>query len=138
MLCSLGELGLTVHDFPNAIEDGIMVLDEPTTFLDPQGTQQVFDILTRLKNSGTTIIVAEQNLEWLANHADRVVILRDGRIILDGPPAEILSSSMFLESGLAWLRYTQAAREGCRYRLWPSNSPLPVTLDEAVDGFSGH
>jgi len=115
----------------------IMVLDEPTTFLDPQGALHVFDILTRLRNSGKTVIVAEQNLEWLALHADRVVILRDGKIILDGPPADILSSNMFLESGLSWLRYTQAAERGFRHRLWPSTRPLPVTLDQAVDGFSG-
>ncbi len=116
---------------------GILVLDEPTTFLDPQGAQHVFDILKRLKDSGTTVIVAEQNLEWLAIHADRIVLLRNGKILLEGPPADILPSSTFLEGGLAWLRYTQAAEQGCRQRLWPSTSPLPVTLDKAADGFSG-
>ena len=69
-----------------------LVLDEPTSQLDPQGAEDVFAALSRLNaDLGTTIVVAEHRLERVAPLADRAVMLDGGRIVGDGPPGPVLA-----------------------------------------------
>lgn len=120
-----------------AISPEILVLDEPTTFLDPLAARQVFDILLELRKQGKTIVLAEQRLEWLAEFADRIIVLADGKLALSGTPAEVLSDPIIKEVGLDWLAYTQVAKMAKVKGLWPQKRPLPVTLAETVVGFGG-
>ncbi len=64
-----------------------------------------------------------------------MIVLHEGRIILDGPPSEVLVNPLLDEIGIDVSRYTLAARRGTLRNLWPSATPLPVTLDQAVAGF---
>lgn len=64
----------------------VLVLDEPTSQLDPVGTREVFETLDGLTKSGMTVVLAEHKLEWMAVHADRVLVLHEGKIVKDGPP----------------------------------------------------
>jgi energy-coupling factor transporter ATP-binding protein EcfA2 len=84
---------------------------------------------------GMTVILAEHKVEWIAQFADRVVALKDGRILLDGSPSEVLTSPLLPENGFGVSRYTSAARKAQELGLW-NGKKLPVTLDEAVEGFS--
>jgi len=118
-----------------SLEPSVLLLDEPTAMLDPQGSQDVFEIIQRLVRAGTTVVIAEHHLEWIAQYADRAIALVDGEMILDGAPRDVLSSPVLLQAGIGWLRYTQAAKRGQAYGLWPTNYPLPVTLEQAVTGF---
>jgi energy-coupling factor transporter ATP-binding protein EcfA2 len=70
----------------------ILVLDEPTTDLDPVGKRQVIDTLRDLRhNLGITIVVVEHDLSNLIEVADRLIILgNQGRVALDGPPRQVL------------------------------------------------
>ncbi|HET9442468.1 MAG TPA: ATP-binding cassette domain-containing protein [Acidimicrobiales bacterium] len=69
-----------------------LVLDEPTSQLDPQGAEDVLAALARLNTDlGTTVVVAEHRLERAAPLADRVVVVEAGRVGRPGPPAEILA-----------------------------------------------
>ncbi len=52
----------------------------------------MFNILHRLNKKGTTIVTAEQRLELIAEYADRVIVLKNGEMVLDGTPQEILTS----------------------------------------------
>lgn len=113
----------------------VLVLDEPTSQLDPIGTREVFGVIRALSQSGITVILVEHKLEWVAAFADRVVALYDGEILLDGAPAQVLTAPELLSKGFGVSRYTQAARAAAQAGLWPSGRPLPVTLDQAVDGF---
>ena len=61
-----------------AVNPDIIILDEPTTFLDPQGAELVFEILHQLQQQGKTIIIAEQRLDLIAHYAKRVVALDNG------------------------------------------------------------
>ena len=71
----------------------ILVLDEPTSMLDPQGADDVMAALRRLSDDlGTTIVFAEHRLERAAPIADRVVSLVDGRVVDDGDPATVLAA----------------------------------------------
>jgi energy-coupling factor transporter ATP-binding protein EcfA2 len=118
-----------------AMQPTVLVLDEPTAMLDPQGGQAIFEIVFQLARSGTTVIIAEHHLEWIANYADRVIALADGSVFLDGAPKEVLASPTLLQAGIGWLRYTRAAHLGQRRGVWPADQALPVTLGQAVKGF---
>ncbi|HHY39286.1 MAG TPA: ATP-binding cassette domain-containing protein [Clostridia bacterium] len=71
----------------------ILVLDEPTSELDPIGTKDVFSTVKRLNREfGITVVMVEHKSEEVAVHADRVVILKSGKIIFQGTPREVFSN----------------------------------------------
>ncbi|MGH2621820.1 MAG: energy-coupling factor ABC transporter ATP-binding protein [Anaerolineales bacterium] len=120
-----------------AMEPRLLVLDEPTSQLDPAGSQQVLSALEQLTQTRkTTIVLVEQKLEWLASQVDRVLMLVDGRLVADGSAREVLGSEAGWSGGVRQTRFTQAARRARETQLAPSDSPLPVTLEEAVAFFS--
>lgn len=112
----------------------VLVLDEPTSQMDPVGTREVFAVVRSLAERGMTVIMAEHKVEWIAQFADRAVALHDGQVLLDGKPAEVLSSDLLSEKGFGVSRYTSAARKAKEQGLWKKDR-LPVTLEEAVEGF---
>lgn len=113
-----------------AMRPRILAMDEPTSGLDPAGRAAVFEIARRLnRDEGITVIVADHAVEALAEHADRIVVLEGGAIVLDGPPADVfgrLASGSDDGPGVPEVT-TVAAVVGGRV-----DRPLPVTLDEAV------
>ncbi len=114
----------------------VLVLDEPTSQLDPIGTREVFAVIREMSRRGMTVILVEHKVEWIAAFADRVVALHDGGILLDGAPGDVLTHPGLSAKNFGLSRYTQAARAAAENGLWPTERRLPVTLDEAVDGFS--
>jgi len=117
------------------LEPSVLILDEPTAMLDPQGSQEVFAVVQQLSRSGVTVIIAEHRLEWVAQYADRVIALARGEMLLDGTPQAVLSSPALIPAGIGWTRYTHAARLGQERNLWPAHLRLPVTLQQATSGF---
>ena len=113
----------------------VLVLDEPTSQMDPIGTREVFGVIRSLAERGMTVVMAEHKVEWVAKFADRVVALYQGKVLMDGKPSEVLTSERLLGKGFGISRYTSAAREAVKHGLWPKNRELPVTLEEAVAGF---
>jgi energy-coupling factor transporter ATP-binding protein EcfA2 len=113
----------------------VLVLDEPTSQMDPIGTREVFAVIRRMAEQGMTVVLVEHKVEWIAEFADRVIALKEGQILLDGSPSEVLTSSTVAESGFGISRYTSVARRAQELGLW-KKSRLPITLDEAVNGFS--
>jgi len=113
----------------------VLVLDEPTSQMDPIGTREVFGVIHGMAERGMTVILAEHKVEWIAQFADRVIALKDGKILLDGTPAEVLTSPLLHENGFGISRYTSAARQARETGLWRKQE-LPVTLEQAVEGFS--
>ena len=113
----------------------VLVLDEPTSQLDPLGTKEVFAAIRALSKTGVTVVLAEHKPELIAEFADRVVVLHNGHVHLQGPPRDVLSTPGLLELGIGVTRYTQAGHAAHARDLWPSTQPLPVTLDQAVAGF---
>lgn len=75
-----------------AQEAGILLADEPTAGLDPAHQMALFDKLRQIAGQGCTIIVALHDLSLAARYCDRVVLVKDGRTLADGPPDEVLSS----------------------------------------------
>ena len=115
-----------------AMQPRILILDEPTSMIDPVGKRQVFEILRRLRSeTALTLIVVEHNIEDLAPLADRLAVVADGRVARVGTPREILEDTGFLEAlGLAAPEVTELfARlraDGLHH------GAVPLALDEAV------
>jgi energy-coupling factor transport system ATP-binding protein len=112
----------------------LLVLDEPTSQMDPIGTREVFGVIRKMAEGGMTVVMVEHKMEWIAQFADRVVALKDGQILLEGKPSEVLTSDLLAENGFGISRYTSTAREARKQGIWKKEN-LPVTLDEAVEGF---
>ncbi|HXW84368.1 MAG TPA: energy-coupling factor transporter ATPase, partial [Candidatus Binataceae bacterium] len=79
-----------------ALRPSVVVLDEPTTDLDPEGKTEVLEVIRNFRQQGMSLIVIEHESEEVRD-ADRVIILRDGAIVAEGPPAEIMTQLDLLE-----------------------------------------
>ncbi len=113
-----------------ALRPKILVLDEPTSMLDPLGQKVVSDIVTRLNRElGMTVIAVDHRIEWAAEHADRILVMEDGQIVLEGTPKEVFSQRAKVEGiGFRPPQVTELA-----YRLEDRGAKIPdypVTLDE--------
>jgi len=113
----------------------IIVLDEPTSNLDPIGTREVFETVKKLKfEYGATIILVSHKSEFIAEYADRVVVLDNGKIIMNDVPSKIFSKKSILDR--SFIRPPQVSE--IAYYLMEKGVPLekiPTTLDEAVEVF---
>ena len=116
------------------MEPKVLVLDEPTSQMDPVGTREVFGVIRRMAEKCMTVILVEHKVEWIANFADRVIALYEGQILLEGKPQQVLTSDVLMDKGFGISRYTSVARKAKALGLWTRDA-LPVTLDEAVEGF---
>jgi cobalt transport protein ATP-binding subunit len=114
-----------------AIEPRILCLDEPTTDLDPIGKLGVFEIAEELKNrDDVTLIVVEHETEETMD-ADRIVVLRDGKIVADRPAREVLRDVKLLEESS--VMPLQVAR--FFHERGTEDGQLPLTPEEGVEEF---
>ncbi|MBS7614598.1 ATP-binding cassette domain-containing protein [Candidatus Bathyarchaeota archaeon] len=116
-----------------AMQPEIIVLDEPTSFLDPVGAQNIFEVINRLnKDLGITIILVEHRLDLTSKYASRVMIMDKGRIILDGPPKEILNSEEARLIGVGIPKVTRL------YQILKNKglnlNEIPLSAEEATKG----
>lgn len=111
------------------MEPEILIIDEPTSQLDPKGTADVFEIIHKLKTMGKTVVLVEHKIDLIAEFADRVVFMDDGKIILDGPAKEVLTSPVLEEYNSAMPQYAVLGREMLRRGY--SVPAVPITLREA-------
>lgn len=110
----------------------VLILDEPTSQLDPHGTEAVFKIVDQVSRRGdTTVILVEHKLEWLAEFADRVVALDKGRVVMDGKPSEVLTHPRLRRLGIGHTQYTNAAVSAKKQGLVPAGRNLPIALQQA-------
>ncbi|HYP72775.1 MAG TPA: ABC transporter ATP-binding protein [Microbacterium sp.] len=78
-----------------AQETDILLLDEPTTFLDVSHQVEVLDLLTDLNASrGTTIVMVLHDINLAARYADHLFALKKGRVVANGPPSEVVTSEL--------------------------------------------
>jgi iron complex transport system ATP-binding protein len=94
----------------------VLLLDEPTTFLDLEHQLALYRLLKELRSSGVTVIAVTHDLNMAAQFAERIVLLHQGRIAADGTPAEVITEetirSVFRveivvasEGERKWIRY---------------------------------
>lgn len=84
-----------------AMDSDVIVIDEPTSQLDPESADAVFAIIADLKARGKSIVLVEHKMDLVAQYADRVIALAGGRVILEGPTAEVFASSELVKAQIA-------------------------------------
>lgn len=105
-----------------AMDADVMVIDEPTSQLDPESSEEVFQIIANLKNRGKSIVLVEHKIDLLAQFADTITVLHNGTVALHGPTREILGSPELDTFGVSAPEVTEFAR-----RLADAGRPLPDT-----------
>lgn len=108
----------------------VMLLDEPTSELDPAGTEGVMDAVRVLAAEGVTIVLIEHKVEELAVYADRLMTLTHGRVGTVGSPREVLTGPDALYRPQVLDVAIALREEG----LWPTPE-LPLSIAEAADAW---
>lgn len=106
----------------------IIVLDEPTSQLDPKGSEEVFKAVESLKNQGKTIIMVEHKMEKIAQYSDRVMLLSEGKVVDFDTPQKIFSREDLEEYGVNPPVYTQICKQ---LSAKDNNGLYPITLEQA-------
>jgi energy-coupling factor transporter ATP-binding protein EcfA2 len=110
-----------------AMQPDIMVFDEPTSFLDPLGAKKIFEVINELnKKLGITVILVEHRLDLTSKYADRVIIMDNGKIVLNAKPREVFSSEQARLIGVgipkATLLWQMLQEKGIRLKGMPTSS----------------
>lgn len=116
-----------------AMQPEIIVLDEPTSFLDPLSAEKIFEVIYKLnKEQGITVVLVEHRLDLTAKYTNHLVVMDEGKISLEGNPRDILYSDETSQIGVgipkATLLYKMLKKEGLKI-----NDQTPLSSDELAD-----
>jgi energy-coupling factor transporter ATPase len=115
-----------------AMQPEIIVLDEPTSFLDPLSAEKIFEVIHELnKELGITVVLVEHRLDLTAKYANHIIIMDEGKICFDGNPREILNAEETRLIGIgipkATFLYHILKKEGVRL-----GAVTPLSSEEMV------
>jgi len=113
-----------------AMETPVVVLDEPTTGQDARGIERVRAIVAELAPAGRTVIAISHDMRFVAETFERVIVMRDGRIVLDGSPADVFAQPAWPTLASTYLEPPFAARVGARLGL--GSTPTDAELVSAL------
>lgn len=111
-----------------AMNPDVIVLDEPTAGLDPRGRKEILEIFINLQKQGKTIIVATHDMDLVATYANHVIILREGKILLDGTPQQIFSQPDEIKKAGVYLPTAAAVYKD----IYGQDDNLPLTLTDFI------
>jgi len=114
-----------------AMQPDVMILDEPTSFLDPVGARKIFEVINGLnKELGMTIILVEHRLDLASKYANHVIVMDEGKVVLDGEPRGVFNSEKARLIGVGVPKATRL------YQILGENGVrldrVPVTSEEAA------
>lgn len=113
-----------------AMQPEIIVLDEPTSFLDPLGAKKIFEVIYDLNRKlRITVVLVEHRLDLTAKYASHIVVMDDGKIVLDGEPRKILGSEEARLIGVGIPKPTRLYQILQKDRVSLSNT-IPLSSDE--------
>ena len=112
-----------------ALDPEVVIMDEPTSQLDPKSTEDIFEIVNILKKQGKTIILIEHKIDLVAEYCDSILLMHQGELVMHGDAKDVLTDPKVLEYGgqlpqivLYFLK--QGKLKG---------NEIPVTVKEAVE-----
>jgi cobalt/nickel transport system ATP-binding protein len=115
-----------------AMEPELLLLDEPTAGLDPKSEASLLQMLERLnKENGVTIIVATHMVDLMPLFVDRIFVLKEGRLTLEGTPEEVFSSTQVMEEVDLRLPYIAHLVEELKHKDNVQVDELPLTIKDA-------
>jgi energy-coupling factor transporter ATPase len=116
-----------------AMEPEVIVLDEPTSFLDPLSAQKIFDVIYDLnRKQGITVVLVEHRLDLTAKYTDHLIVMQEGKVRYEGNPREILNTEETRLIGVgipkATLLYQMLKKGG-----FDVGSKTPLSSEELAD-----
>ncbi len=122
-----------------ALEPEILVLDEPTIGLDPQGQHDILELFNELnQRQGMTIILISHQMEQVAQYADQVYVMESGQLIMEGSPRDVFTWGEFAtQTGLKPPAVIDIARDVASAFDWTIET-LPLSVSELADFISMH
>jgi len=115
-----------------AMQPEVIILDEPTSFLDPLSAKKIFEVIDSLNKSlSITVVLVEHRLDLTARYANHIIVMDEGKVVLDGDPREVLRSQ---EAALIGIGVPKATR---LYQLLKKdkinlNNTIPLSSEEMV------
>lgn len=121
-----------------ALSPEIIVLDEPTSELDPEGASEIYEIVDRLSSEeGKTIILVDHDSERVCEWANLLLVLRDGEVYFWGTPRDFFSNADLVEdAGLRQPDISSLATKLLDHGLLPPGTQIPITLTEGIETLS--
>lgn len=116
-----------------AMSPQLVVLDEPTSELDPAGAEQVFDVVRSLSEGNQTVLLVTHEPELVVDWADRLLVLAGGQLVHDGPPADFFANADLVEAAALRAPGATEAVSALRRAGLVEAATTPVTIDAAVD-----
>jgi len=116
----------------------ILILDEPTSQLDPINSKLIFSLVEELNREGITVIIVEHKIEEITEFANRILLIDDGEIILDESPNEIFNSLKKYENYIKYMRppvYVQLFQKMEEVGFWKRTDNYPITFKQARKEF---
>ncbi|MFZ5625087.1 MAG: energy-coupling factor ABC transporter ATP-binding protein [Gemmatimonadota bacterium] len=128
-----GELQRVVFAAMLALEPELWLLDEPASALDLESRDRVYALLCEEAARGATVLIASEDADALVAVADRLVVLDQGAVVLDGPPHDLLAGEEIWRVGPGSTSVAELARGAAERVPSPRTAaPWPVTVEEAV------
>ncbi len=119
-----------------AMKPRILILDEPTSQLDPQGSDEVFKVVENLAKEGITIIMAEHKMDKMANYADRILLMDHGQLVDFDVPGKVFSRDDLQEYGMDAPAATRMSKAlGIKNK---KTGYFPVTINELAREIGGN
>lgn len=122
-----------------AMRPKILVMDEPTSNVDPIGKEEIFAVAYKLnRENNMTVVMAEHEVEVMAAYANQVIIMDHGEILLNGTPEEVFSNVELIKKlGLRLPQVTEFAYQLEKLKIIEPSKIYPVTLEQAEKTFKG-
>lgn len=118
------------------MEQPLMVIDEPTSQLDPQSTEDIFKMIEKVKESGKTVLLIEHKIDQIAEFSDEVIVMDEGEIKLQGSPKEVFQSPLLKEIDVAIPTPSKLSLE--LYEHGINFTDVPITIDELCQQIVNH
>lgn len=112
------------------MEPEILIIDEPTSQLDPIGTEEVFETIKLMKEMGKTIILVEHKIELVAKYSDRILLMHDGELVMNGNANEVLSDEKVMSYKTAIPQYAMLSLQMQKAGL-PMDH-IPIIEEDAI------
>lgn len=120
-----------------AMRPEVLVLDEPTSQLDPVGCEQVLEHVLALNDKGFTVVLVSHDLSPIIDRVDRLIVLGDGRIRLDGSPRSVVAELLTEPGQVRIPQIAEIAAVARELGVVPADAALALSEDEFMAQLSG-